>query len=140
MIEVGDFKGIVLCYHDDTPNPDSTENNPANRPMNIKTNIIDNSFVNWNDGDAVRIMLLNEVDRTEFYKTINYFELYLKFFGIDEVSKKGFILFNILWNSMCEEGEEVSFDGPKDVFPIIEFLTGPRFTKDGGVLTLKLRS
>ncbi|AXG74192.1 hypothetical protein DVK85_08050 [Flavobacterium arcticum] len=136
IIEQNGFKGIVFGYHKgDGGNDSDTQGTPASISMNIKTTIQDDKFANWEEGE-VRIMIMNEGDKDEFVAMKKYFQTYLNTFEYTEVQDIDFTIFNIYWNSRNQDFE-VLFDNP--INPIIPIIPGPRFTKDGGVLTLKFR-
>ena len=137
VIEQNGFKGIVFSYHkNDGENDSEGQGQTASIPMRINTTIHDDKFANWKEGD-VRIMIMNEGDKDEFIAMKKYFQMYLNTFEYKEVQDINFTLFNIYWNSRNQDFE-VLFDSP--INPIKDLIPGPRFTKDGGVLTLKLRS
>ncbi|NDI99303.1 hypothetical protein GWA97_09475 [Flavobacterium sp. LaA7.5] len=136
VIEQNGFKGIVFSYHKgDGGNDSDTQGMPASIPMRVETTIHDDKFANWEEG-KVRIMIMNEGDKDEFIAMKKYFQLYLEEFGVDAVNELEFTVFNVSWNGRNQDFE-VLFDNP--IKPIIPFIPGPRFTKDGGVLTLKLK-
>lgn len=135
VIEQNGFRGIVFSYYKDDGGNDSTQTAQASISMKIETRIEDDKFANWQEGE-VRIMIMNEGDKDEFTAMKKYFQLYLENFGINAVNELDFAKFNFLWNSRNQD-YTVIFDNP--IGPIFPLIPGPRFTKDGGVLTLKLR-
>ncbi|QYJ68614.1 hypothetical protein [Flavobacterium litorale] len=135
VVEANGFKGIVFSYYH-TGNPSTCDYKPINHSspqIPVKETVNHPSFVNLSDKDKeVRIMLLNEEDEQQFTDMEDYFIKYLTTFEYRSVTSQDFDDYNDEWNNN-NPTRAVNIDCSDK--PIIV----PRFTKDGGVLTLKFR-
>ncbi|GGB82032.1 hypothetical protein GCM10007424_22570 [Flavobacterium suaedae] len=151
------YKGIVFNYYHSLISTRVDYGNP-DESIHISF-MLDNPSSSWKDGDRIRIMLLNEVDEHEFIKMKPYFQEYLREFkDRDNVSSEEFDAFNKKWNdnnqnyrvnyryninAIIDKPRLMSVFSISDDFVNVDDIKNklvPRYTKDGGVLTLKLKS
>ncbi|OIQ22579.1 MAG: hypothetical protein BM557_00910 [Flavobacterium sp. MedPE-SWcel] len=148
------YKGIVFNYFHGT-DPVQPDLGIDNHDTPIKFDF-DNSSIGWKESDKVRVMILNEDNHQDFADMKLYFEEYLREFKYrKDVTTQEFNAFNTKWNNHPNNNgrrinsrsrvnklieEFKSSNKSLDVYDIIKIAKAlPRFTKDGGVLTLKFR-
>ncbi|KAF2518176.1 hypothetical protein E0W68_10590 [Flavobacterium salilacus subsp. salilacus] len=157
VVEISGFRGLAFSYYHtgDSRICDDTPVNGNSPQISIKETLNHLNFLNWNDNDKIRIMILNEEDVNRFTEMEDYFIRYLDTFKYKpDVTTEEFNNFNSIWNnensnrqvnSSCIVDELINKSKSKKKKVESKASSNgylyemPRYTKDGGVLTLKLK-
>lgn len=134
------YKGIAFQYFNTVNNaPDSGR---GTVPMHVVFDF--NNGDNWQVNDTIRVMSLNEEDKTVFEGLKPYFVERMGYFRNDPSTLPELITFNNVWNSKnptnpvyVPDSLQVAAKNHKSDGNIS--IMTPRITKDGGILSLTLK-
>jgi len=129
----GNYKGITFRYFDTVNNkPDSGLDSI---PMHVVFNFANNK--NWRINDSIRLMSLNEEQNSTFVGLKPYFEKRIEHFQNNNVSFSDLVAFNNQWNEDNPKNPVVTATDSVQPSRILRFI--PRLTKDGTIVSLKLK-
>jgi len=127
------YKGIALRYYD------NVNNDPDNGKDTVRLHITFNfkNELNWRVNDTVRLMSLDEENKTAFHDLKPYFDQRMDHFKNQETNLNQLLAFNTAWNTNNPSNPVVTGkDGGKKK-PGSKLI--PRLTKDDGILSLTLK-